>query len=39
MDFNLIKRLLPGEVLEYTTRNGARATDGRASTEHRSYII
>ena len=39
MDFNLLKRVLPGEVIEYTTRNGVRANDGRESTQHRVYTI
>lgn len=37
MDYNLLKRLLPGEVVEYTTRNGVRATDGRELMQHRQY--
>ncbi len=37
MDYNLLKRLLPGEVVEYTTRNGVRATDGRELMQHRPY--
>lgn len=32
MDFNLLKKLLPGEVIEYTTRQNVRATDGREFT-------
>ena len=39
MEFNLLKRLLPGEVVEYTTRNGVRATDGRELIQHRPYHI
>jgi hypothetical protein len=37
MDFNLLKKILPGEVIEYTTRNGVRATDGREFAQHRAY--
>lgn len=39
MDFNLLKRILPGEVIEYTTRNGIRASDGRENTQHRAFTI
>ena len=39
MDFNLLKRILPGEVIEYTTRNGVRATDGREFAQHRVFQI
>jgi exosome complex RNA-binding protein Rrp42 (RNase PH superfamily) len=39
MDHNLLKRLLPGEVIEYSTRQGARATDGRDLLQHRGYSV
>jgi ribonuclease PH len=39
MDHNLLKRLLPGEVIEYSTRQGARATDGRSEMQHRPYTV
>jgi ribonuclease PH len=37
MDFNLLKQLLPGECIEYTTRAGIRSGDGRKSHEHRQF--
>lgn len=39
MDFNLLKKLLPAECIEFTTRKGVRAADGRKPREHRDYSI
>lgn len=39
MDFNLLKRLLPAECIEYTTKQGIRSGDGRKPLDHRAYHI
>jgi exosome complex RNA-binding protein Rrp42 (RNase PH superfamily) len=39
MDFDLLKKLLPAECIEYTTRSDVRATDGRAPNQHRCYEV
>lgn len=39
MDFNLLKRLLPAEIIEYSTRQGVRSIDGRNPSEHRPYTV
>ena len=39
MDFNLLKKLLPAECIEYTTKQGVRSSDGRKVGDHRAYTL